>query len=87
MSFDGGAAVGAGLIAGAVMSVLLYMGIGMMPRQMKMNLFLMRGTMMVRDRSTAYVAGAMMHMMMSVAFGLIHVAFFNAFGLESSLAA
>ena len=31
MSFDVGAAVGAGLIAGAVMSVLLYMGIAMMP--------------------------------------------------------
>ncbi len=44
MSFDGGAAIGAGLIAGAVMSVLLYMGIAMMPRQMKMNLFLMLGT-------------------------------------------
>ena len=44
MSFDVGAAVGAGLIAGAVMSVLLYMGIAMMPRQMKINLFLMLGT-------------------------------------------
>ena len=32
MSFDAGAAVGAGLIAGAVMSVLLYTGIAMMPR-------------------------------------------------------
>ena len=87
MDFDGGAAVGAGLIAGAVMSVLLYMGVGMMPRQMKMNLFLMLGTMMVRDRSIAYVAGAMMHGMMSIAFALVHVALFNAFDLESSLAA
>ena len=43
MSFDVGAAVGAGLIVGAVMSVLLYMGIAMMPRQMKMNLFLIWG--------------------------------------------
>ena len=32
------------------MGVLLYMGIAMMPRQMKMNLFLMLGTMMVRER-------------------------------------
>jgi len=51
MSFDVGTAVGAGLIAGAVMSVLLYMGIAMMPRQMKMNLFLMLGTMMVGNKA------------------------------------
>ena len=87
MDFDGGAAIGAGLIAGAVMSGLLYMGIGMMPRQMRMNLFLMLGTMMVRDRSMAYLAGATMHGAMSVAFGLVHVALFNAFDLETSLAA
>ena len=87
MSFDGGAAVGAGLIGGAVMSMLLYMGIGMMPRQMKMNLFLMLGTMMVRNKPMAYVAGAMMHAVMSIAFGLAHVALYNAFGLESALVA
>ena len=68
------------------MSMLLYMGIGMMPRQMRMNLFLMLGTMMVRDRQMAYVAGAMMHAGASIMFGLVHVAFFTAFGLESSLA-
>jgi len=33
MDFDGGAAVGAGLIGRAVMGMLLYMGIGMMPWQ------------------------------------------------------
>ena len=69
------------------MGALLYMGIGMMPRQMKMNLFLMLGTMMFREPSMAYVAGAMMHGMMSIVFGLIHVAFFTAFDLETSLAA
>ena len=87
MSFDSGAAVGAGLIGGAVMSMLLYMGIAMMPRQMKMNLFLMLGTMVFRDRTMAYATGAMMHAVMSIAFGLIHVAFFTAFGLETALAA
>ena len=87
MDFDTGAAIGAGLIAGAVMSILLYMGIGMMPRQMRMNLFLMLGTMMFRERSMAIVAGGMMHAVMSIAFGLMHVAFFVAFGLESSLVA
>jgi hypothetical protein len=87
MDFDGGAAVGAGLIGGAVMGMLLYMGIGMMPRQMKMNLFLMLGTMMFRDRTMAIVAGGMMHAMMSIIFGLIHVAFFVAFDLETGLVA
>jgi len=86
MDFDGGAAVGAGLIAGA-MSLLLYIGIGMTPRQMKMNLFLMLGTMMFPPGGMAYVAGAMMHAMSSVAFALIHVAAYSALGLESALVA
>ena len=87
MDFDGGAAVGAGLLAGAAMSMLLYMGIAIMPGQMKMNLFRMLGTMMFADGSMAYVVGAMMHAMMSIVFALIHVAFFTAFDLETSLAA
>ena len=101
MSFDGGAAVGAGLIAGAVMSVPLYLGITMMPRQMKMNLFLMLGTMMVGskplatgheatiigNKPMAYLAGGMMHGVMSIVFGLVHVALYSALGLESGLVA
>ena len=101
MGFDGGAAVAAGLIGGAAMGVLLYMGIAMMPRQMKMNLFLMLGTMMARDGTVAYAGGgatfrgktvtyatgAMIHAGMSAVFGLIHVGFITAFGLETSLAA
>ena len=87
MEFDVGAAIVAGLIGGSAMGVLLYMGIGMMPNQMKMNLFLMLGTMMVEDRKMAYVAGAMMHAAMSVAFGLVHVALFVAFDIETNLAA
>ena len=87
MSFEAGPAIGAGLIGGAMMSALLYMGIGMMPRQMRMNLFLMLGTMMFRNKGSAYVAGAMMHGVMSVVFGLIHVALYSAFGLTSALVA
>ena len=33
MSFDGGSAVAAGIIAGAIMAAVLYMGIAMMPGQ------------------------------------------------------
>ncbi len=87
MSFDGGAAVLAGLLGGAIMSALLYMGIAMMPRQMRMDLFLILGTMMFRKGKMAYMAGAMMHAVMSIVFGLIHVAVFVAFDVEDSLAA
>ena len=69
------------------MSLLLYMGLAMMPRQMKMNLFLMLGTMMFGNRAMAYVAGGMTHAVMSIGFGLVHVALYNAFGLETALAA
>ena len=87
MEFDAGAAIVAGIIGGVVMSAVLYMGIAMMPRRMKMNLFLMLGTMSVKDTKMAYVAGAMMHVGMSIVFGLIHVALYQAFGLESALVA
>jgi len=86
MEFDAGVAILPGIIGGIIMA-LLYMRIAMMPRQMKMNLFLMLGTMMVKDAKMAYAAGAMMHIGMPVVFGLIHVALYEAFGLESALLA
>ena len=61
------------------MSMLLYMGIGMMPRQMRMILFLMLGTMMFRDRTMAIVAGGMMHAAMSIVFGILVGALYTAF--------
>ena len=83
------------------MVVPLYMGLAMMPSQMKMNLFLLLGTMMLSskpmayatggttypNKPMAYVAGAMVHAVMSIVFGLIHVAIYAAFGLESNLVA
>jgi hypothetical protein len=87
MEFEVGAAVIAGLVGGTLMAVLLYMGIGAMPAQMRMNLFLMLGTMMFRDRTTALLAGAMQHAAMSIVFGLLHVAAYVTFGLESGLVA
>ena len=86
MEFDAGVAILPGIIGGIIMA-LLYMRIAMMPRQMKMNLFLMLGTMMVKDAKMAYAAGAMMHIGMPVVFGFIHVALYEAFGLESVLLA
>ena len=86
MEFDAEAAILPGIIGGIIMAIL-YMRIAMMPRQMKMNLFLTLGKMMVKDAKMAYAAGAMMHIGMPVVFGLIHVALYEAFGLESALVA
>ena len=85
---DTTAAIVAGLVGAGIMSVVLYMGIALMPNQMKMNLFLMLGTMMLfRGGPPAYVMGAMVHFVMGIVFGLIHVALYQAFGLESALVA
>ena len=70
------------------MVVPLYMGMAAMPNQMKMNLLLMLGTMMIfRSGAMAYGMGAMVHAVMSIVFALIHVAVYNALGLESELVA
>ena len=101
MDFDAAAAIIAGLIGGAIMVVPLYVGLAMIPSQMKMNLFLLLGTMMLTskpmayatggttspNKPTAYMAGAMVHAVMSIVFALIHVAIYTAFGLETALAA
>ncbi len=87
MDFDGGAAVVAGLVGGAAMVALLYMGMAMMPTQMRMNLLRLLGTMMLPDGTMAYVAGLMIHAVMSIAFALAHVGLYQAFDLESNLAA
>tara|TARA_B100000315_G_scaffold200504_1_gene192716 strand:- start:1060 stop:1482 length:423 start_codon:yes stop_codon:yes gene_type:complete len=69
------------------MAAVLYMGIAMMPSQMKMNLFNLLGTMLFREKVVVYMAGAMIHVVMSIAFALAHVGVYQAFDIESSLAA
>ena len=86
MEIDLGAAIAAGLVATAAMTAVLYMGIGMMPMQMTMNLLYMEGSMVVAQRTQAFLLGAMMHTMMGVAFAVLHVALYRAFGIESGLA-
>ena len=67
------------------MGAILYMGIAMMPNQMKMNLFYLLGSMMFRQKVMIYVAGAMYHAILSIEFALIHTGVFEAFDLESNL--
>jgi hypothetical protein len=87
MDFELGNAVLAGLIGGAAMAVILYMGILMLPRQMKMNLFMMLGSMVLPVGAGAFLMGAMVHLGMSVVFGLVHAAAFSILGIDSDQAA
>ena len=85
MDYNVGAAIGAGLVATAVMTAGLYGGIAMMPKQMTMNLLYMLGTMATRSKVPAYGVGGMMHAMNGIVFALIHTGLYQAFGLESGL--
>ncbi len=87
MEYSFGAAIVAGVVGTVVMTALLYMGVGMMPRQMTMNILYMLGTMMTRNKVMAYGIGTMMHGAMGIVFALIHVAVFQAFGLTTALVA
>ena len=86
MDYNIGAAIGAGLVATAVMTAILYMGIAMMPKQMTMNLLYMLGTMMKTPGSAViYASGAVIHVMMGVVFALIHTGLYVAFDLTEGL--
>ncbi len=85
MDWNAGAAVGAGAVGTAVMTAIMYMGLGMMPKQMPMNIMYMMGTMMSRSTMPIYVMGAMMHFGIGIMFGLAHTALYSAFDLESGL--
>ena len=87
MEFEAGYAILAGLIGGGVMAIMLYMGILLLPEQMKMNLFMMLGTMVLPAGAAAFVMGAMVHAVMSVIFGLAHGAVFAAADIDSGEAA
>ena len=78
VEFELGPAVLAGLVGGGVMLVLLYMGIAMMPGQMRMNLLAMLGGMVGLTGAPAYLVGLMMHAMLSALFGVIHAGVFAA---------
>ena len=84
---DFAATISAGLIGGAIMAAILYLGIVMMPSQMRMNLFYIIGSMMMRDDEKIYKVGSMAHAVMSIAFALVHVGIYEVVGLDSNLAA
>ena len=87
MDYSFGAAIGAGLVATAAMTAVLYMGFFMMPKQVPMNLLYMLGTMMTPSKVPAYIVGAMIHTMMGIAFALIHTGIYQGLDVDSNLAA
>lgn len=87
MDFEAGDAVLAGLIGGAAMAAILYMGIAMLPQQMKMNMFMLLGSMALPVGAGAFLMGAMVHAGMSAVFGLVHAAAFSILDIDSNQAA
>lgn len=87
MEYNGGAAVAAGVLAGLIMIVPIYMGLVMMPRHMKMDILKLMGTMMLPVSGMTYPAGLMAHLGASIVFALIHVGLFNLFDIDSAFAA
>jgi hypothetical protein len=85
VDFEVGPAVAAGLVGGGVMIVLLYLGVAMMPRLMRMNLLLLLGTMAGMRGMQAYAAGLLMHLMASAVFAIIHAAVFAVGDIEDAV--
>ena len=86
LDYNALAAVGAGLIAGGVMLIPLYLGRMMMPAQMKMDLLKMLGTMMMPVSGMTYGIGLVIHAMMSIIFASAHAAFYFWLDIEASYA-
>ncbi len=86
MDYNYPAVVGAGLLAGAIMLIPIYMGRMMMPNQMKMDLLKMLGTMLMPVSGMTYGVGLVIHAMMSIIFASVHAAFFLWLDIDSSLA-
>ncbi|MCZ6545790.1 MAG: hypothetical protein O6913_08815 [Chloroflexi bacterium] len=84
MDFEPGWAILAGLIGGAMMATTLYLSIFVLPQHMKMNLFLMLGTMLLPVGAAAILMGAIAHAGMSLIFGLIHGAIIAGVDIESA---
>lgn len=85
MDYDSPAALYAGLIAGAIMLIPIYVGRMMMPDQMKMDLLKMIGTMMLPISGITMVVGLMIHAVMSMVFSSAHAAFYQWFDITGSL--
>jgi hypothetical protein len=79
---DWGSAIVAGVVATAVMTILMYLGKIM---GMPMDMLRMLGLMFVGPGSGAVtILGLVAHVMMGVVFAIIYVLLFNLFGIAPS---
>ncbi len=78
---DWGSAIWAGIIATAVMTVLMYLGKAM---GMPMDMSRMLGLMFVGPDSSGavYGLGLVVHFMMGVVFAVVYALLFDAFGID-----
>ena len=87
MDYNGGAAIASGLIAGVAMAAILYLGVAFAPRQMRLDLFHMLGTL-IAPRAGAdwvYPLGAIVHAFLSLATALLYTIFFLPFADGSNV--
>jgi hypothetical protein len=78
MHYDALDAVSAGLMGGAVMALVLYLGLAVAPKQVRLDLFYIFGTMLLPrgEAAIAYLAGAVAHAVVSVGLALLYALFF-----------
>jgi hypothetical protein len=82
MEFELGRAILAGIAGTVVMTAAMYMGFLM---NMRMDIPMMLGTMVLPRGTAAWVLGAAIHLMMGAIFFVIYALLLNAFGIESGV--
>jgi hypothetical protein len=82
-NFAAGAAILAGLIGGLAFLAVVYMGLG--TGMTRMNFLSILGSMMApkAPKTTTYVIGFVIHMMLSAVFGLVHAGILTAIDVTS----
>ncbi|MBI4298939.1 MAG: hypothetical protein HY666_04175 [Chloroflexi bacterium] len=83
MDFEIVRALVGGVIGTIAMTAVMYMGSAM---GMKMDMPMTLGTMFFPRGATAWIVGAMMHLMMGVVFFIIYAALIDTFGIQSAIA-
>ena len=85
MSYDVEGAIGAGIFAGIVVALLLYITLAFFPR-VKLNLFHILGTLLPVDQVLLiYLLGAIAFLGLSTLFALVHTAFLEVLGIETGI--
>jgi hypothetical protein len=69
------------------LAVILYVGIVMLPQQMRVNVFVLLGSMVLPVGATAFLMGAMVHPGMRAGLGLDHAAASSILDIDSDQAA